>query len=130
MSLPPLLASILGWLRAGYPNGVPEQDYVPLMALLRRQLSDDEIAVLADDLVADFPVPVDPIDFHGSVDPIDFPGSVDPIDFPGSVDPIDIGVLITKVTDDIPHESDVARVREHLIRGGWQIDAQPPVDDA
>jgi hypothetical protein len=121
LSLPPLLASILGWLRAGYPNGVPEQDYVPLMALLRRQLSDDEIAVLADDLVADFPVPVDPIDF---------PGSVDPIDFPGSVDPIDIGVLITKVTDDIPHESDVARVREHLIRGGWQIDAQPPVDDA
>ncbi|UDF19005.1 DUF3349 domain-containing protein [Rhodococcus qingshengii] len=112
MSLPPLLASILGWLRAGYPNGVPEQDYVPLMALLRRQLSDDEIAVLADDLVARFPLPVDPIDF------------------PGSVDPIDIGVLITKVTDDIPHESDVARVREHLIRGGWQIVAQPPVDDA
>ncbi|MBT2268758.1 DUF3349 domain-containing protein [Rhodococcus erythropolis] len=112
MSLPPLLASILGWLRAGYPNGVPEQDYVPLMALLRRQLSDDEIAVLADDLVAEFPVPVDPIDC------------------PGSVDPIDIGVLITKVTDDIPHEADVARVREHLIRGGWQIGAQPPVDDA
>ncbi|GAA3190451.1 DUF3349 domain-containing protein [Rhodococcus erythropolis] len=103
MSLPPLLASILGWLRAGYPNGVPEQDYVPLMALLRRQLSDDEIAVLADDLVAEFPVPVDPID---------------------------IGVLITKVTDDIPHEADVARVREHLIRGGWKIEAQPPVDDA
>ncbi|MFJ7620452.1 DUF3349 domain-containing protein [Rhodococcus erythropolis] len=102
MSLPPLLASILGWLRAGYPNGVPEQDYVPLMALLRRQLSDDEIAVLADDLVAEFPVPVDPID---------------------------IGVLITKVTDDIPHEADVARVREHLIRGGWKIEAQPPVDD-
>jgi hypothetical protein len=103
LSLPPLLASILGWLRAGYPNGVPEQDYVPLMALLRRQLSDDEIAVLADDLVAEFPVPVDPID---------------------------IGVLITKVTDDIPHEADVARVREHLIRGGWKIEAQPPVDDA
>jgi hypothetical protein len=103
LSLPPLLASILGWLRAGYPNGVPEQDYVPLMALLRRQLSDDEIAVLADDLVAEFPVPVDPID---------------------------IGVLITKVTDDIPHEADVARVREHLIRGGWKIEAQSPVDDA
>ncbi|MDV6275353.1 DUF3349 domain-containing protein [Rhodococcus erythropolis] len=111
MSLPPLLASILGWLRAGYPNGVPEQDYVPLMALLRRQLSDAEIAVLADDLVAEFPVPVDPIDFRVPVDPID------------------IGVLITKVTDDMPHESDVARVREHLIRGGWKNDAQPPVDD-
>lgn len=82
---------------------MPEQYYVPLMALLRRQLSDDEIAVLADDLVAEFPVPVDPID---------------------------IGVLITKVTDDIPHEADVARVREHLIRGGWKIEAQPPVDDA
>jgi len=82
------------------------------MALLRRQLSDAEIAVLADDLVAEFPVPVDPIDF------------------PIPVDPIDIGVLITKVTDDMPHESDVARVREHLIRGGWKIDAQPPVDDS
>lgn len=99
MSLPPLLASILGWLRAGYPNGVPEQDYVPLMALLRRQLSDAEIAALAEDLVAQFPDPTDSVD---------------------------IGVLITKVTDDMPHETDVARVRTHLIRGGWEIDESAP----
>ena len=25
---------IVDWLRAGYPNGIPERDYVPLFALL------------------------------------------------------------------------------------------------
>ncbi|MGC0364548.1 hypothetical protein ABH922_002532 [Rhodococcus sp. 27YEA15] len=95
MALPPLLASILGWLRAGYPNGFPEQDYVPLIALLRRQLSDDEVAELSAALLAEYPIPADPID---------------------------IGVLITKFTDSMPHEADVARVREHLIEGGWPVD--------
>lgn len=33
MSLAPSLTSILAWLRAGYPEGVPAQDYVPLFAL-------------------------------------------------------------------------------------------------
>ena len=37
-----VLQSIVDYLRAGYPEGVPEQDYVPLFALLRRKLSDDE----------------------------------------------------------------------------------------
>ena len=34
MSIAPVLNSIVGWLRTGYPHGVPEQDYVPLLALL------------------------------------------------------------------------------------------------
>lgn len=42
MALPPFLTSIVGWLRAGYPNGVPEQDYIPLFALLTRRLSETE----------------------------------------------------------------------------------------
>lgn len=46
--LPPFLASIIEWLRAGYPEGVPEQDYVPLFALLKRRLSDDEVDQVAD----------------------------------------------------------------------------------
>jgi hypothetical protein len=37
-----LLARIVAYLRAGYPEGVPANDYVPLLALLRRRLSDDE----------------------------------------------------------------------------------------
>jgi uncharacterized protein DUF3349 len=29
-------------VRAGYPHGVPETDYIPLLALLRHRFSDDE----------------------------------------------------------------------------------------
>ncbi len=36
--------SVLEWLRAGYPNGVPGPDRVPLLALLRNTpLSEDEV---------------------------------------------------------------------------------------
>lgn len=93
MSLPPFLTSIIGWLRAGYPNGVPEQDYVPLIALLRRRLSDDEVHAVTAALV----------------------------DQASPVDRIDIGVLITKVTDEMPLESDISRVRSHLAGGGWPL---------
>jgi hypothetical protein len=39
-----LLRSILDWLRAGYPEGVPGPDRVPLLALLRATpLTEDQI---------------------------------------------------------------------------------------
>ncbi|SEK74818.1 DUF3349 domain-containing protein [Rhodococcus maanshanensis] len=98
MALPPFLTSILGWLRAGYPNGVPEQDYIPLIALLRRRLSDEEVHAVTDALVEQFPPPIDKID---------------------------IQVLITKVTDEMPTESDVERVRAHLAAGGWPLADEP-----
>jgi hypothetical protein len=52
MALPPLLQSIVEFLRKGYPDGVPERDYLPLFALLRRRLSDEEVAQLAEDLAS------------------------------------------------------------------------------
>jgi hypothetical protein len=36
MALPSLVAKIVGWLRSGYPNGVPERDYLRLFAYVRR----------------------------------------------------------------------------------------------
>ena len=33
-----VLSAIVDFLRVGYPEGVPQQDYIPLLALLRRQL--------------------------------------------------------------------------------------------
>ncbi|MFD4294315.1 DUF3349 domain-containing protein [Rhodococcus sp. NPDC058505] len=95
MSRPPFLASIIGWLRAGYPNGVPEQDYVPLIALLRRRLSDDEVRTVTDALL-----------LQGQ----------------DTIDRVDIGVLITKVTDEMPLEPDIARVTAHLTAGGWPLE--------
>lgn len=94
MSLPPFLTSIVGWLRAGYPNGVPEQDYIPLFALLARRLSEDEVDAVADALIDDGDLPI------------------------GKTD---IAVLITKITNDMPLESDIDRVRSHLAAGGWPL---------
>ena len=39
-----LVRSVIDWLRAGYPGGVPGPDRVPLLALLRdTPLSEDQV---------------------------------------------------------------------------------------
>ena len=49
----PLLHSIVDWLRAGYPDGVPGADRVPLLALLRATpLTEDEIKQVVRNLTA------------------------------------------------------------------------------
>ena len=50
MALPRLPHKIVDWLRAGYPEGVPEHDYIPLFALLGSQLTNDEVTLIADEL--------------------------------------------------------------------------------
>lgn len=39
--------SVLAWLHAGYPHGVPQTDYFALLALLARTLSEDEVVKVA-----------------------------------------------------------------------------------
>ncbi|MDF3312482.1 DUF3349 domain-containing protein [Rhodococcus sp. T2V] len=99
--MPPLLASIIGWLRAGYPEGVPETDYIPLIALLRRRLSDDEVRDITTALVDQGDLPI------------------------GKTD---IQTMITKVTNEEPLDTDVERVRAHLVAGGWAITDDTPND--
>lgn len=82
------LRGILDWLRAGYPAGVPTKDYIPLLALLRRRLTEDEVAEVARQVAA--------------------PSRSDEGSEP------DVGVLITKITDALPSPEDVARVEAHL----------------
>jgi hypothetical protein len=49
-----LLSSILDWLRAGYPDGVPGPDRVPLLALLRATpLTEDQIKEVVRNITAD-----------------------------------------------------------------------------
>ncbi|MGU3437825.1 DUF3349 domain-containing protein [Actinomycetes bacterium M1A6_2h] len=86
-----VINSIVQWLRAGYPNGVPTHDYVPLMALLTRRLSPDEVKELVDELAK------------------------------AGADKADIGAAITKVTDELPLEADINRVRSRLAAGGWPL---------
>ena len=54
MTTTSLVHSILNWLRAGYPQGVPGPDRVPLLALLRATpLTDDQIKEVVCHITAD-----------------------------------------------------------------------------
>lgn len=90
MPLPPVLNSVVSWLRAGYPEGVPSTDYVPLFALLASQLTDAEVEAIAAELTDE-----------------------------ESAD--EIAAAILAVTDQVPSESDINRVRAHLAAGGWPL---------
>ena len=87
------LTSVVAWLRAGYPEGIPPTDYFPVLALLSRRLGNDEVKVVAREMMqrSDF-------------------------------DDVDIAVLITQMTDELPSPADVERVRERLAAKGWPLD--------
>ena len=94
MGLTSWVTAVVGWLKAGYPNGVPQADYVPLLAVLTRRLSSEEVLAVATQLARDGQLPVDDTD---------------------------IGTMITKISDELPREEDVSRVRTRLALGGWPL---------
>lgn len=87
------LASIVSWLRAGYPEGVPPTDSFAVLALLCRRLTADEVKAVAAELIRR-----------------------------GEFDQIDIGVAITRITDELPAPEDIERVRARLAAKGWPLD--------
>jgi len=99
MALPPFLEKIVDWLRAGYPEGVPQTDYIPLIALLGSQLTNDEVLLIAHEL-------------EGADDP-------------GSSEAIK--KAIASVTDSPVNSADINRVRATLAGAGWPL-AIPPRD--
>jgi hypothetical protein len=90
-----LVSRIVQWLREGYPAGLPEQDFVPLVALLRRRLTDDEVADVALRLTTAGHLPATRVD---------------------------VGAAIVQVTSELPSEDDIARVRRYLAGHGWPED--------
>jgi hypothetical protein len=97
------LVRAVDWLRAGYPAGVPRQDYVVLFGLLRRKLTDEEVRKIAQELAA-----------HSQ-------RTSDPITTQDIEDMIDQSVLQQ------PAPEDVTRVSARLAAGGWPL-ADPPVE--
>jgi hypothetical protein len=95
MALSDVLMRVVGFLRAGYPEGVPAHDYVPLLALLRRRLSDEEVIAVATELTS-----------GGKIVPV------------GGAD---VGVAITKLTDEVPSPEDTERVKRRLTAVGWPV---------
>lgn len=93
------LDRFINWVRAGYPNGVPDQDYIPLMALLRRRLSDEEVEDLGQELVRKGIIPADRID---------------------------VGAGILKRTKELPSPEEMRRVSDRLRGGGWPVTGEWP----
>ena len=93
MEMPAFLSSIITWLRAGYPEGVPDVDYIPLFALLGSQLSDADVATIAGELTASAG--------HQSAEAIQ--------------------TAIKAVTHESASDADIARVRARLAAGGWPL---------
>jgi len=91
----------LDWLRAGYPAGVPKQDYVVLLGLLRRKLTDHEVREIVSELAG--------LAQQGE-----------------EITTADVEKLINEATLDQAGQADVARVSAHLAAGGWPL-ADAPV---
>lgn len=60
---------IVGWMRAGYPEGIPHGDYVALLGILHRRLTDSEVDEIAGELAAAASVanPVTESDIRGMI---------------------------------------------------------------
>jgi len=93
MALPPVLARVIDWLRAGYPEGVPDVDYIPLFALLGSELTDADVNAIADELAA-----------TGDESTVQC-----------------IKDAIERASHEKPLDVDVARVRARLAAGGWPL---------
>ena len=105
MRLADRLSAIVAFLRAGYPSGTPPTGYVPLLALLRRRVTDNEIVAITRKLIARRRQPIDTAD---------------------------IGVEITRITNEMPSPDDIERVQHRLSAVGRSDDQhgaqseQPP----
>jgi len=114
--LPPVLNSIVSWLKAGYPQGVPDSDYIPLIAILSRRLTTDEVTAVATELARQVSPTTNGQTPHSNGHPTPANGYI-----AGSgavVDNGDIGVMITKLTNEMPRDEDINRVRSHLASAG------------
>lgn len=97
---PNVAVRVLHWLEAGYPDGIPRQDRFPLIALLRRRLTDDQTRAIVGELTA--------------------PGALET----RGDDPItqeEIEQLIQRQLLESPSAEDVSRVSGRLAAAGWPL---------
>lgn len=89
--------NVLSWLHNGYPHGVPPKDYFPLLALLARSLSEDEVVKVAQTVL------------KGTDS--------------DTVTPQEIRAAIHVVTDKEPNPEEIHQVAARLASVGWPLAA-------
>ena len=95
-----LFGRVLDWLRAGYPEGVPGEDRVPLLALLRATpLTEDQIKDVVRNITA-----------------ADTPALAD-----GSIGRDEIEAFISEVTHHDAGPENTQRVAAKLAAAGWPL---------
>jgi len=94
------VSRVLEWLKAGYPQGIPPADYPPVLGVLRRKLTDDEIETISDELALQ---------------------SVSAGDVP--VTSADIKQMVREHAFQKCTPDDITRVSALLARGGWPLEA-------
>ncbi|MDA2894553.1 DUF3349 domain-containing protein [Mycolicibacterium sp. BiH015] len=100
MTATSLLHSILDWLRAGYPDGVPGPDRVPLLSLLRATpLTEEQIREVIGHLTEE--------------------GSPAVLD--GTIDVDEIEAFVKDVTHHDAGPENVQRVAARLAAAGWPL---------
>ncbi|OBB09866.1 endonuclease [Mycobacteriaceae bacterium 1482268.1] len=100
MTTTSLFQSVVRWLRAGYPEGVPGPDRVPLLALLRATpLTEDEIRQVVRNITDK--------DAAALAD--------------GEITRDEIGEFISDVTHHDAGPENIARVAARLAAAGWPL---------
>ena len=100
MTTTSLIGSILNWLRAGYPEGVPGADRVPLLALLRATpLTEEQVKEVVRNITAE-----------GST------ALADKI-----IDQDEIAAFIKDVTHHDAGPENIKRVAAKLAAAGWPL---------
>jgi hypothetical protein len=94
------LNRVVAWVRRGYPEGVPQNDYLPILALLKRRLGTDDVAIVAKELLHRI-----------------------------DLDYAEIGAQIMTITDALPAPYDIERVRAKLAAYGWPLDDDKDSED-
>ncbi|HEX5142742.1 MAG TPA: DUF3349 domain-containing protein [Mycobacterium sp.] len=90
-----ILDSVLSWIHDGYPDGVPQKDYFPLLALLKRSLTEEEVVEAARSVL------------HGNES--------------DSVTPEEIRAAIQAVTEKEPSPDEIHQVAARLASVGWPL---------
>jgi Protein of unknown function (DUF3349) len=101
VSLSAPLQKVLSWLHAGYPTGIPQQDYYPLLAFLARSLKADEVSEVVSSLEAE-----EQLGHRTTTE--------------------DVRAAIEAVTQSPALAADVERIENRLRQQGWELE---PVAD-